>query len=59
MFKDTEEGKTHSFNDNCGEPAHNNQCDGCKAGIPLEGDWHIKDGKIVMYCQREKYEGDK
>lgn len=23
MFKDTEEGQTHSFNDGCGEPAHN------------------------------------
>ena len=23
MFKDTKEGKTHSYNDGCGEPAHN------------------------------------
>src|SRR3990167_111949 len=25
MFKETEEGKTHSFNDGCGEPAHNSE----------------------------------
>lgn len=23
MFKDTKEGETHSYNDGCGEPAHN------------------------------------
>jgi len=23
MFKDTKEGQTHSYNDGCGEPAHN------------------------------------
>ena len=25
MFKETKEGQTHSFNDGCGEPAHNMQ----------------------------------
>lgn len=25
MFKDTKEGKTHSYNDGCGEPAHNHK----------------------------------
>lgn len=24
MFKETKEGQTHSENDNCGEPEHNN-----------------------------------
>jgi hypothetical protein len=26
MFKDDESGQTHSFNDGCGEPAHNDRC---------------------------------
>ena len=35
MFKDTSEGQTHSFNDGCGEPAHNspmNQDTKCECG---------------------------
>ena len=26
-FKDTKEGQTHSFNDGCGEPEHNDKKD--------------------------------
>lgn len=33
-----------------------NMCDGCMAGLPLEGGIHVsKDGTLVMVCQKSRY----
>lgn len=33
------------------------QCDGCKAGLPLQGKggYHTKNDRVVMVCQKERY----
>jgi hypothetical protein len=36
--------------------AARNQCDGCAAGMPLDGQIHRVNGKPDMVCQRGKYE---
>ena len=33
-----------------------NQCDGCRAGLPLRDGTHEDAGRGVMLCEREKYE---
>lgn len=33
MFKDTKNGETHSYNDGCGEPAHNDMTEQPQKGI--------------------------
>ena len=46
MFKDTKEGQTHSFNDGCGEPEHNNNKENSRSRVRL--------GKKMKQAAKEK-----
>jgi len=51
MIKDTTEGQTHSFNDGCGEPKHNEkaECKNCTPEVGFEV-VHILKHKAGVQC---------